>query len=308
VAKYQSKLKTALSTNFYGGKKGMKNRISSIMDAGKKKVGAAIVCMALITTVGTGFAFAANAAQSAPMAVTDTTTDPYPYSDRFAVYAEYGLDYDNTTDRLFYKGELVRYFEDWFPVDDNSYAGQDYFNENGTVDIHGVRDMSQVIYYADGGYDPSGKLIGVELYSQAEFDARDVDKLISPVQNSAQSENMSDSGAQPNGATGQTIGQASESGPQLTPDEYVKMYSVYEPFGVTYDKVKDRFYYNGKLVRSFQDIQMSNGESLSGGRFQGSMMSRNEEDGEIDIETVRDFTVLDENGYGKLTGIKVVTD
>jgi hypothetical protein len=167
--------------------------------------------------------------------------------------------------------------------------------------------MSQITYYADGGYDPSGKLIGVEPYSQAEFDARDIDKLINPVQNPAQPENMPDSGAQPNGAAGQAIGQAAETGPRPTPDDYAKMYSVYEPFGVAYDKVKGRFYYNGKLVRSFRDIQMSNGESLSGGRFQGSMMSRNEEDGEIDIETVRDFTVLDENGYGKLTGIKVVT-
>jgi len=37
VVKYQSKMKTALSTNFYGGKKGMKNRIFSIMDTGKKR-------------------------------------------------------------------------------------------------------------------------------------------------------------------------------------------------------------------------------------------------------------------------------
>ncbi len=72
---------------------------------------------------------------------------------------------------------------------------------------------------------------------------------------------------------------------------------------MTYDKANDRFYYDGKRVRRFIDIKISNGESLSSGKFKGSMMSRNDEYGEINIETVRDFTVLDENGYGKLTGV-----
>jgi beta-lactamase regulating signal transducer with metallopeptidase domain len=440
AARYQSKLKTALSTNFYGGKKVLRRRIFSIMDMSKKKAGAVIICAALIVTVGTGFAFAATAKaaptqktnydssdsaahweseseyiktlsatlqdsikpykhlgvsvdtsiglimhegrpvreiyddvtgvfiaetmgpvgfvgrevsgavdltvlyedgkpsgfhvstqeeydrrteereerksltlqQASPGIASNVTTglidDTYQYEDRFAVYAKYGLNYDQAADRLSYKNELVRYFEDMYPIDDNSYAGLDYFNENGTIDVHAVRDMSQIIYYADGGYDPSGKLIAVEPYSQAEFDARDIDKLINPVQNAAQSESISGSSARPNGTAGQTVAQAAESGTRLTPDEYAEMYSVYEPFGVTYDKVEDRFYYDGKLVREFLDIFISNGESLSGGKFKGSMMSRNEDDGEIDIETVRDYTVLDENGYGKLIDIVVVVD
>lgn len=56
VLKIQSKLKTALSTNFYGGKNGMKSRISSIMDTRKKKVGLSVICAALIITVGVGIA------------------------------------------------------------------------------------------------------------------------------------------------------------------------------------------------------------------------------------------------------------
>jgi hypothetical protein len=66
VVKYQSRLKTALSTGFYGGKKGMKMRISSIMDIGKKRLGAALVCAALIMSAGTGFAFAATVSVPAP--------------------------------------------------------------------------------------------------------------------------------------------------------------------------------------------------------------------------------------------------
>jgi beta-lactamase regulating signal transducer with metallopeptidase domain len=61
VVKYHSRLKTALSTNFYGGKKDMKNRISSIMDTRKKKVGTLLVCLVLALTMGTGIVFAANA-------------------------------------------------------------------------------------------------------------------------------------------------------------------------------------------------------------------------------------------------------
>ena len=60
VVQYHSKLKTALSTNFYGGKKGMKNRISSIMDMSKKRMGAIILTGALVLTIGTGFMVAIN--------------------------------------------------------------------------------------------------------------------------------------------------------------------------------------------------------------------------------------------------------
>ena len=60
VVKYQSKLKTALSTNFYGGKKGMKKRIASIMDTRKKGAGIIITCLVLMLAIGTGFIFAAS--------------------------------------------------------------------------------------------------------------------------------------------------------------------------------------------------------------------------------------------------------
>ena len=61
VVRQQYKRKTALSTNFYGGKKGMKNRFLSIMDMSKKKVGVAVLCAALLLTLGTGVVFATSA-------------------------------------------------------------------------------------------------------------------------------------------------------------------------------------------------------------------------------------------------------
>jgi hypothetical protein len=60
VARYRSRLKTAMSTGFYSGKKGMKERISSIMDMSRKKAGAVLICGALIVTSVSGFVFAAG--------------------------------------------------------------------------------------------------------------------------------------------------------------------------------------------------------------------------------------------------------
>ena len=60
VVRNGSKLRTALSTDFYGGKKGMKNRISSIMDIRKKKAGFVILCVVLVAIIGTGVALAAT--------------------------------------------------------------------------------------------------------------------------------------------------------------------------------------------------------------------------------------------------------
>ena len=72
VIRYRSTLKTALSTSFYGGKKGMKKRISSIMDTGKKRVGVAVICAALLLTIGTGAAFAIQAInEPSPNAIND---------------------------------------------------------------------------------------------------------------------------------------------------------------------------------------------------------------------------------------------
>lgn len=54
VVRNGSKLRTALSTNFLGGKKGMKNRISSIMDTKRKKTGVIILCIVLACIMITG--------------------------------------------------------------------------------------------------------------------------------------------------------------------------------------------------------------------------------------------------------------
>lgn len=231
---------------------------------------------------------------------------PESKAEAFAIYKLYGLTYNKSTDQLFYNGELVRWFEDYYPVGEGDSTGRDYFNANGTIDVHGVRDLSQLTRNPDGSTDPSGKLVGVEPYSQAAFDARDIDQLKNPPMSVTAVENSSEEQEASQGSTS-TIVYSSEGG-MMTPEELAKIYAVYEPFGLTYDKKQDCFYYNGKLVRSFIDILSSNGEALSSGKFKGSMRQINNPDGkgEVDIKAVRDYTKPKAGGEGKLIGVEVV--
>lgn len=321
VVKNGAKLRTALSTNFYGGKKGMKYRISSIMDTKRKKAGVAVLCMVLVGIMMTGATLAAAADKEPANGYTAITEEaayvqtPESKAKMYAGYEQYGLTYNKSTGQLFFNGELVRYFEDYYPVGDNedgAYSGIDYFNENGTIDVQGVRDLSQLTLNPDGSTDPSGKLIGIEPYSQADFDARNIEELKNPPM---QAMSVDDSSAADNSSTAQELPDDSlfsgytyavESGSKLTPDEYAKLYAVYEPFGLTYDKKQDCFYYNGKLVRQFIDILTSNGESLTSGKFKGSMRQINSPagKGEVDVYTVRDYEKPDADGNGTLTGVR----
>ena len=54
VVRNGAKLHTALSTNFYGGKRGMEKRIASILDTKQKKAGFAVLCLVMIAIVTFG--------------------------------------------------------------------------------------------------------------------------------------------------------------------------------------------------------------------------------------------------------------
>lgn len=60
----RSRVQTVFSTNFSGGKKSMKKRISSILDTKAKKAGLMILCAVLIGTAATGVVFASTAKQA----------------------------------------------------------------------------------------------------------------------------------------------------------------------------------------------------------------------------------------------------
>jgi hypothetical protein len=54
VVRQRARPLTTLTTGFYGGKQGMKTRITSIMDRGPKRAGLLFVCCVLVLTLGTG--------------------------------------------------------------------------------------------------------------------------------------------------------------------------------------------------------------------------------------------------------------
>lgn len=200
----------------------------------------------------------------------------------FLPYAPFGLRYDAEKDELRFDGQLVRWFEDYYPLSgDGAQAGNDFFNENGVVDVYAVRDRSELARRADGSYDPSGTLVGVEAFSEEAFAARDVEAIRNPAPVTA------------------VAGEGSK-------EELNAIAEGYAPFGVTYDAEEDQWYFNGEKVCFFRDVLTSNGKSLTGGGFRGAMRILSSAEGAVRIETVRDFTRPDFQGYGTLMDIQII--
>lgn len=79
----------------------------------------------------------------------------------------------------------------------------------------------------------------------------------------------------------------------------------YAEFGLSYDAEHDTLVYMGKRVRHFTDVRQSNGKSPADDGFQGKVTCSMRETGEIDLETIRDYTQPDAAGDGKLLGLHV---
>ena len=202
------------------------------------------------------------------------------YVELFKPYAQFGLTYDASKNELTYNGKAVRWFEDYYTVENGIQAGNDFFNENGVVDVYAVRDFTSIVRAEDGSFDPSGKLTGVKEFSAEEFAARDIEAIKNPPPAVAL------------------------TGDPPSAKELEDMAKEYEAFGVTYDIKNDRWYFNGEKVRFFRDVLTSNGEGLTSGKFKGSMRLLGSADGTVDIYTVRDFAHPDASGNGTLTGIE----
>lgn len=129
-------------------------------------------------------------------------------------------------------------------------------------------------------FDPSGKLVGVKEFSEAEFAARDIEAIKNPPSNVAL------------------------TGYPPSEKELEERAKEYEAFGVTYDIKNDQWYFNGEKVRFFRDVRTSNGEDLTGGKFKGAIRTLGSADGTVDIYTVRDFARPDASGNGTLTGVE----
>ncbi len=72
----------------------------------------------------------------------------------------------------------------------------------------------------------------------------------------------------------------------------------YAPYGLTCDE-EHHWYLDGQRIRVFTDILSTNGESLTGGDFHGTLRTFSG-DGWIDVRTVRDYDRCDDEGHGAL--------
>ena len=160
VVRYKSRLRTALSTNFYGGKKGMKNRISSIMDIRNKKAGAVIAGSIMVFTMSTGLVFAAANSTEADrnpdifnIATADDSASIAPAdnslfnAEALVVLGRLGVTFDGIApsdngglemserQNIYYRGQLARVFAD---AGGGSWITS--YTQGGLIDIHVLRD------------------------------------------------------------------------------------------------------------------------------------------------------------------------
>lgn len=272
--------------------KSKKNRMQAFL---------ALICLGVIAGCGTApllqeestvrreEAFRQLSKESSPVVAAseedcgETYTDESVYGEQFKIYEPFGMTYDADKNELYYKGKAVRWFEDYYPLSNDTKAGRDFFNENGVVDVYAVRDLHTSQLAADGSFDPGGTLTGLAEFSEKEFAARDLEAIRNP-------------------APAMAI-----AGDPSSKEEFLEMEKEYAPFGMTYDTGEEQWYFQGEKIRYFQDILASNGEALNSGKFHGTIRSFGNENGTADIYTVRDYEKPDASGYGTLTGIKKQT-
>lgn len=219
----------------------------------------------------------------------------------FSVYAPFGLSCDSVGEALYYRGRRVRIFEDVVQGDALQEEAElcyelEYVDSEGAVDVRTVRDEA-------------GTLLRLEQLSEAEFQSRDLKDWTEP--------EIGVTAAEGNVWTAYAAVEADEdvvaakgmtaetSCAEWTQADKQAFFAEYAPFGLTYDPQTDVLTYMGRAVRNFLDVRSSNGAALSGGSFRGSITQISNGDGEVDVETIRDYARPNASGEGTLTGIMV---
>lgn len=229
VVRYQSKLQTAFSTNFYGGKKGMKTRIFSIMDMGRKRAGVAVLGGALLLTMGTGVAFAANTEpQRPPEAVkVNTVAAPrlpvafLPDPAVYAPYAGFGVAISEDGTQLLYEGQPVHLF-----VDEGADAETFYLDGAGTADLSVARNAA-------------GEITGLEQITAQQAQAYQDTFFAEEGGGSALTDSQVE--VRDNVEVLDTV--------RVGPDKY----DQYQPFGIAYSQTDETLHFQGQRVKCLVD-------------------------------------------------------
>ena len=90
------------------------------------------------------------------MAMDSVEQQEFTPEDILEQYGDYGISLDQDGNMLF-QGELVRSFQDGTDEDDG--ASYQYYNGNGTVDVHTIRSATE---NDDGSIDSLGEIIKIE--------------------------------------------------------------------------------------------------------------------------------------------------
>ena len=148
---------------------GIEERIKVMKN--RKHQGILSIALAFAIFLGT----AAGAMIGLPRAVAENNAPKIFFSretweNSYAKYEPYGLQYDAENGVITYNGQVVRYFEDMWPVDEQGKAGACFMLEGGTIDVYGVREFPEFIQRnPDGSFDPSGTLIGLREATPEEY-------------------------------------------------------------------------------------------------------------------------------------------
>lgn len=273
VVRHQSKRKTALSTNFYGGKKNMKERIFSIMDMSNKKSSLVILCGVLILTCGTGFAAKAKTQSPHQIMKEDIMLSPnssYAYKflpdpEIYAKYSTYGITISDNREMLFYNGQKVRLF-----VDEYSDVEAFFLDETGTIDLTVIRNVT-------------GNIIGIENLSEekaqqyrSSFFADGLNTVNKTQNITAQNKYEYDTSLAYDN-TQDIIGQ--------------NKYDQYSAYGITLSEDGNILYYNGQRVKLLVD-------KLSGDSFKTFWV---DEAGIVNLSVIRGLT-------GQITTIESISE
>ncbi len=218
------------------------------------------------TTVLGSVAVLDSISEDAVMSGNGQTPTPELLSD----YKTYGMTYDEAKKAFYFNGKLVRYFFDGYSLENGVATIYDHINKEGVVDVHTVRQATQ---NADGSINPGGKLVGIEEYSQEQFDSR---FLLTPTMTQE---------AVSFGFVGNTGGVTFE-----------ERFAKYKDYGITYVEAPNasgqgNVYLNGQLVSRFSDVSPD-----------GSVFSFTAADkGGISVQAVYD-------NNGKLAGVEPVKE
>ena len=255
AARQSGRLHAVLSTNYNGGERYMKNRITSIMDIGKKKKGIAIFSCLLIVGLTTGMVFAYAAPDKKAVAYesdTPTTRQEQAKLDKqkrqdtaeqYSIYEKFGLTYDSKKDSFSYDGKRVRFFIDTLDSEGNLNS---FVRYNGTVDIKAIRNKQYV-------------LTGIEVASKEEYDKRTttLESAMKNINGMTQENSNADSKIGSTTATEQYDGK-STNGISSTKEEgnhnYVEdSLNEYLDYGISYSKDSHQWFYQGKPIHYLTD-------------------------------------------------------